>query len=58
MAEVVNLRLARKARARAATNAAAAANRAAFGAPKADKAFAAAEAVRRAALLDQAKREP
>jgi hypothetical protein len=57
VAEVVNLRLARKARARAASEATAAANRAAFGRSKAEKAVSKAEAARRAQVLDGAKRE-
>lgn len=57
MGEVVNLRLARKAKARAGKEATAAANRAAFGRGKAEKAAARAAAQRAAHLLDGAKRE-
>lgn len=57
MAETINLRLARKARDKAAREAAAAVNRAAFGRTRAARERdAAAEALRRK-LLDQAKRE-
>ena len=57
MAEIVNLRRARKARARddAATNAAA--NRAAFGRTKAEREAARAVEQRRDSLLDGAKRD-
>ena len=58
MAEIVNLRLARKARARAAATTEAAANRARFGRSKGEKLIEADEARRAAKLLDQAKREP
>jgi hypothetical protein len=58
MAEVVNLRLARKARERAEAQATAGANRAKFGASKAERAAARAEAERTARLLDGARREP
>lgn len=57
MGEVVNLRRARKARARAADAAQASANRAAFGRTKAEKARDEEEAARRDRLLDGAKRE-
>ena len=57
MGEVVNLRRARKARDRAAGDAQAAANRAAFGRTKAEKARDAEEAARRERALDGAKRE-
>jgi len=57
MGDVVNLRTARKRRDRAAGEAAAAANRAAHGRTRAEKAADAAEASRREALLDGAKRE-
>ena len=57
MAEVVNLRLARKARARAAKEADAAANRVAFGRSKAEKSAAKTDAARAARLLDGAKRD-
>lgn len=57
MAEIVNLNRARKAKARAEGQAKAAANRAAFGRTKAQKAADAEEAARRNALLDGAKRQ-
>ena len=57
MAEIVNLRLARKAKARAAKEANAAANRAAFGRSKADKSAAGIEVARAIRLLDGAKRD-
>ena len=57
MGEVVNLRRARKARDRAAGEAQSAANRAAFGRTKAERAADAAERARREAALDGAKRE-
>ena len=57
MAEIVNLRLARKAKKRAVKEAAAAANRAAFGRTKADKVASKTEAQRAADLLDGAKRD-
>lgn len=57
MAEIVNLRLARKAKARAAKEATAAANRAAFGRSKGEKDAAKIEAARGARLLDHAKRD-
>ncbi len=57
MADVINLRLARKARARTDTQAAAAANRAKFGQPKAELKARKLELDRVAKLLDGAKRE-
>ena len=57
MAEIVNLRLARKARARAAKEADAAANRVAFGRSKAERNAAKTDAARAARLLDGAKRD-
>ncbi|MFC3101164.1 DUF4169 family protein [Altererythrobacter lauratis] len=57
MAEVVNLRLARKAKARADKARIADGNRAAYGEGKAAKAARQADAKRAAALLDSAKRE-
>jgi hypothetical protein len=57
MGEVVNLRLARKARARADKAKAAEANRALHGESKAIKAARRAEAERTTRLLDGAKRE-
>ena len=57
MAEIVNLRLARKAKARAAKEAKAFANRATFGRTKADKNAAKIDAARTASLLDGAKRD-
>jgi hypothetical protein len=57
VAEVVNLRLARQAKARAGKEATAAANRAAFGRSKVEKAAAKAEADRAGRLLDGARRE-
>jgi hypothetical protein len=57
MAEVINLRRARKARARDAAADAATVNRAAFGRTKAERDAAAVEAERQARLLDGAKRE-
>lgn len=56
MADVINLRTARKAKARSATDSQAAANRAAFGRTKAERAADGDEAARRTALLDGAKR--
>ncbi|MXO71469.1 DUF4169 family protein [Alteraurantiacibacter buctensis] len=58
MAEVVNLRLARKAKARAEKASQAAANRAAFGESKAAKAARKAEAERTGRQIDGHKREP
>ncbi len=57
MAEIVNLRAARKAKARGTAEAKAAANRAAFGRTKAEKDAAGREAERQARALDGAKRE-
>jgi len=57
MAEVINLRLARKARARADAAQQAAENRALHGQTKAEKTKLAREAKRSARLLDGAKRE-
>lgn len=57
MAEIVNLRLARKAKARAAKEATASANRAAFGRTKAEKSAAKIDAKRTASFLDGAKRD-
>lgn len=56
MAEIVNLRMARKARARADAQAAAAENRARFGQTKAAKQVQALDAARAARHLDGAKR--
>ncbi|WP_028965668.1 DUF4169 family protein [Sphingomonas phyllosphaerae] len=55
MGEVVSFRQARKAKTRAAKETQAAANRAAFGRTKAEKAADAAEQARKDALLDGAK---
>ena len=57
MGEVVNLRLARKAKRQADKETAAAANRAAFGRTKAEKAAAEAEATRLNRDLDGAQRD-
>lgn len=57
MAEIVNLNKARKALARAATEAKAAVNRAKHGRTKAEKAHDRAAEARRQALLDGAKRD-
>lgn len=57
MGDVINLRQARKAKARAAADAKAAANRHAFGRTKAEKHIARDEAARRDAVLDGARRE-
>ena len=57
MAEIVNLRLARKAKAGASKEATAAANRAAFGRSKAEKTAAIIEAARAARRLDEVKRD-
>ncbi|WP_225205971.1 DUF4169 family protein [Novosphingobium huizhouense] len=57
MAEIVNLRTARKARQRADAAAQAAGNRAKFGRTAAEKARDGAEAARAARLLDGARRE-
>ena len=56
MAEIVNLRLARKAKRRAAGEAVAATNRAKFGATKAERTKLAIETTRRDRTLDGAKR--
>lgn len=58
MADLVNLNRARKARATAQRQAEAAANRARHGRTKAEKAGQAAEAARRQAALDGARRTP
>jgi hypothetical protein len=57
MGEVIKLRMARKARGRAVAAAAADTNRAKFGRSKAEKQSDAAEAARRAKLLDGARRD-
>ncbi|MBV9840136.1 MAG: DUF4169 family protein [Sphingomonadaceae bacterium] len=57
MAEIINLRQARKAKTRARAGDAAAANRAKHGRTKAERAREEADAARREKLLDQAKRE-
>jgi hypothetical protein len=57
MAEIVNLRRARKAKARATTAAQAEANRIAFGRTKAEREVATLDAERARRLLDGAKRE-
>ncbi len=57
MAEIVNLRAARKARGRAESQAKAAANRAQFGRTKAEKQAERDETARRERLLDGARRE-
>jgi hypothetical protein len=57
MAEIINLRMARKARARAETEQQAAENRAKFGRSKAQKAIERTELERQARTLDGAKRE-
>jgi hypothetical protein len=57
MGEVVNLRRARKAKARAGKEATAAVNRAAFGRTKTEKARTTLEAERAADLLDGARRD-
>lgn len=58
MSDVINLRAARKAKARAEADAQAAANRATHGRSKAERVRDEAEAARRAVLLDGARREP
>ncbi|MEY4238687.1 MAG: hypothetical protein RL339_1288 [Pseudomonadota bacterium] len=58
MAEVINLRLARKARARAGQQRLADANRARHGIGKAERARIDAEAERSTRLLDGVRREP
>lgn len=57
MAEIINLRLARKARARTEAERQAAENRAKFGRTKAERAVQSADADRQARTLDGAKRE-
>lgn len=57
MADIINLRQARKAATRAKAEAAAAENRRRFGRTKAEKAAEAGEAKRAAALLEGARRE-
>ena len=57
MADVVNLRLARKAKARATKDANAVANRAAFGRTKYERTASAGEEAARDRTLDGAKRE-
>jgi hypothetical protein len=57
MADIINLRQARKAAKRSRDADAATANRAKFGQTKADRAEREAEALRQARLLDGAKRE-
>jgi hypothetical protein len=57
MAEIINLRMARKARARAETEQQAAENRAKFGRSKAQKAIERTDAERQARTHDGAKRE-
>lgn len=58
MAEIVNLRQARKAKARAEKDAAAAANRAKFGRSKAERTASDAEATRTARSLDGHRLDP
>ena len=58
MAEILNLRLARKQRDRATREASATANRAKFGLTKAERVAQSAEASRRESTLDGARREP
>lgn len=58
MAEIINLRSARKARDRAARSAAADANRIAHGRTRAEKQAARDEAARQARLLDGVRRVP
>jgi hypothetical protein len=58
MAEMVNLRRARKTRARDAAEVIAAANRAAHGRTRAEREATASEADRQARSLDNARREP
>jgi hypothetical protein len=57
MTEIVNLRMARKAKARGVTDASAAANRAKFGRSKAERASAALDSARARRHLDGARRE-
>ena len=58
MAEIINLRLARKARKRAQNEAAASTNRARFGQSKGERLQQEAEASRQQRHLDGAKRDP
>ena len=58
MAEIINLRRARKARGRADKAAQAQANRAAHGRTKADRLLAQAQAAKSASILDGARRDP
>jgi len=58
VAEIVNLRAARKQKARAASAATADANRVAFGRTRAEKQATQAETARHARTLDNARREP
>lgn len=58
MAEIINLRQARKAHKRRQAETAASANRAKFGQTKAQRSVQAAESERAARLLDGARREP
>lgn len=58
MGEVVNLRMARKAKARVTAQTEAAANRAKFGRTPAERRSDSDEQARREALLDGARREP
>jgi hypothetical protein len=58
MAQIINLRMARKAKARAESGKQAEANRAAHGRTKAEKDLAAAERDRLTRTVDGAKREP
>jgi hypothetical protein len=58
MAEIVNLRQARKGKARAANEAAAVANRIKFGRSKAEKDAAAQEKARADRVIDSHKRDP
>ena len=57
MAEIINLRRVRKAKARATAEVTAAANRAAFGRTNAEKQATKADADRRTRVLDGAKRD-
>ena len=57
VSDVINLRTARKAKARVTAEATASANRAAFGRTKAEKSTAAAETARTGRALDGARRE-
>ena len=57
MGDIVNLRMARKARTRAAADATAAANRAAYGQPKTERERTARDVARLERGLDGAKRE-